>query len=237
MSGAGDGTRSRRRLSAGEIAALVSAATAVVGLLLALFGVPLIGGSSPGRPVADGAAAAPAPARSATPDASATPEASPSIAVPSGWRRVGAPDLRATFALPDDWTKDFGSAIQSNWSSPDEEHAMSLKRDSSYGPTPKAAVAGQLEWYRDPRKSSMADLKVATHRTRQNGKEALLLEIDYHYTDQSAPRKRVEVFVAGKAGQVYQLLFDTVATREGLAAQKQLFATARAHLLIDTSVR
>ncbi|WP_405592134.1 hypothetical protein [Streptomyces sp. NBC_01092] len=234
MSGAGDGTRSRRRLSAGEIAALVSAATAVVGLLLALFGVPLIGGSSPGRPVVDGAAA---PARSATPDASATPEAFPSIAVPSGWRRVGAPDLRATFALPDDWTKDFGSGTQSNWSSPDEEHAMSLKRDSSYGPTPKAAVAGQLQWYRDPQKSSMADLKVATHPTRQNGKEALLLEIDYHYTDQSAPRKRVEVFVAGKAGQVYQLLFDTVATRERPAAQKHLFATARAHLLIDTSVR
>ncbi|TXS48791.1 hypothetical protein EAO75_16865 [Streptomyces sp. uw30] len=217
------------------MAALVSAATAVVGLLLALFGVPLIGGSSPGRPVPDGAAAA--PATSATPAASATPEVSPSIAVPSGWRRVGAPDLRASFALPDDWTKDIDSAIQSNWSSPDEEHAMSLKRDSSYGPTPKAAVAGQLQWYRDPQKSSMADLKVATHPTRQNGKEALLLEIDYHYTDQSAPRKRVEVFVAGKAGQVYQLLFDTVATRERLAAQKQLLATARAHLLIDVSVR
>lgn len=216
-------------MSAGEIAALVSAATAVVGLLLAVFGVPLLGGSSPGRPVGAGAAAAS--------DAPATPRASPSLPLPSGWRPVTAPRLRASFALPDDWTQDRDSAIQSNWSSPDEEHVMSLKRDSSYGPTPKDAVAGQLEWYRDTSESSMADLKAATHPTRQNGKEALLLEIDYHYADRPEVRKRLEVFVAGKAGQVYQLLFDTVATPERLAAQKRLLATARARLLIDTSVQ
>lgn len=83
----------------------------------------------------------------------------------------------------------------------------------------------------------MADLKVATRPTRQNGREALLLEIDYHCADRSEARRRVEVFVAGKAGQVYQLLFDTVATRERLADQKELLATARAQLQIDTSVR
>ncbi|MGW7742582.1 hypothetical protein ACWGKF_08305 [Streptomyces chartreusis] len=211
------------------MAALVSAAAAVVGLLLAVFGVPLLGGSSPGRPVVDGAAAAPA--------ASETPQASPSLPLPNGWRRVAAPDLRAAFALPDDWTQDVDSAIQSSWSSPAEEHAMSLKRDSSYGPTPKAAVAGQLEWYRDTPRSAMADLKAVTRPTPQNGKEALLLEIDYHYADRSEARRRVEVFVAGKAGQVYRLLFDTVATRGRLAEHKELLAAARAQLLIDTSVR
>lgn len=139
----------------------------------------------------DGAAAAPA--------ASDTLQASPSLPLQKGWRRIAAPDLRAAFALPDDWTQDVDSAIQSGWSSPAEEHAMSLKRDSSYGPTPKAAVAGQLEWYRDTPESSMADLKAVTRPTRQNGKVALLLEIDYHYADRSEARRRVEVFVAGKA--------------------------------------
>lgn len=84
----------------------------------------------------------------------------------------------------------------------------------------------------------MAGLKAVTRPTRQNGKEALLLEIDYHYADRSEARRRVEVFVAGKAGHVHQLLFDTVATRERLAEQKELLAAARAaQLLIDTSVR
>lgn len=241
MSGAGDGTPSRRRLSVGEIAALVSAATAVVGLLLAMFGVPLFGGASSGnRPAAGGAAAASAPPDSTT---STTPTTPPSgaaashSALPSGWRRVDAPGLRAAFAVPDSWTQDVDSDIQSNWSSPDESHAMSLKRDLSYGSTPKAAVAGQLKWYRDASVSRMADLEVVTHPTRQNGKDALWLEIDYHWAGQSEPRKRVELFVAGKAGRVYQLLFDTAATPGKLATQKQLFATARTQLLIDVGVR
>ncbi|MFE7278045.1 hypothetical protein [Streptomyces sp. NPDC057623] len=114
---------------------------------------------------------------------------------------------------------------------------MSLKRDLSYGSTPKAAGAGQLEWYRDTAVSKMADLKVVTHPTRQNGESALWLEIDYHWAGQSEARRRVELFVAGKAGHVYQLLFDTAVTPGKLATQKQLFATARAHLLIDESVR
>ncbi|MFG2550168.1 hypothetical protein [Streptomyces sp. NPDC048581] len=239
MSGAGDGTPSGRRMSVGEIAALVSAATAVVGLLLAMFGVPLIGGSPSGnRPTTAGgaAAASAAPDRSASTAPPTDPTAA-SSALPSGWRRVDAPDLRAAFALPDSWTQDVDSDIQSNWSSPDENHAMSLKRDLSYGSTPKAAGAGQLKWYRDTSVSRMADLKVVTHPTRQNGKDALWLEIDYHWAGQDEPRKRVELFVAGKAGHVYQLLFDTAATPGKLATQKQLFATARAHLLIDQSVR
>ncbi|MGW3955750.1 hypothetical protein ACWEKM_33655 [Streptomyces sp. NPDC004752] len=112
---------------------------------------------------------------------------------------------------------------------------MSVKRDSSYGSTPEAASAGQLAWYRDTAKSSMADLKVVTRPTRQSGKDALWLEIDYRWAGQAEPRKRVELFVAGKASHVYQLLFDTAATPKKLAAQRQLFAAARDQLLIDTS--
>ncbi|MCX5109525.1 hypothetical protein OOK13_13465 [Streptomyces sp. NBC_00378] len=113
---------------------------------------------------------------------------------------------------------------------------MSVKRDTSYGATAQAASAGQLAWYRDTAKSSMADLKAVSHTTRQNGRGALWLEIDYHWAGQSEARKPVEVFVAGRAGragQVYQLLFDTAARPEKLAMQQRLFTTARAQLLID----
>ncbi|WP_254394818.1 hypothetical protein [Streptomyces sp. AC512_CC834] len=125
--------------------------------------------------------------------------------------------------------------MQSTWHSPNGAHALSVKRDTSYGSTAQAASAGQLAWYRDTAESSMADIEVTTHKTRQNGREALWLEIDYHWAKQSEPRKRLEVFVAGKTGYVYQLLVDTEATSQRLSEQARLFSTARANLLIDVT--
>ncbi|MGW3968047.1 hypothetical protein ACWEFD_01815 [Streptomyces ardesiacus] len=127
------------------------------------------------------------------------------------------------------------SEVQSTWRSPDGEYDLSIKRDRSYGSTPQAASAGQLAWYRDSAESSMADLEVTTHTTRHNGRDALWIEIDYHWVKQSEPRKRLEVFVAGRAGYVYQLLVDTSATAHRLAEQTRLFATARKSLLIDVT--
>ncbi|MFF0589298.1 hypothetical protein ACFYWD_25410 [Streptomyces sp. NPDC003781] len=125
------------------------------------------------------------------------------------------------------------SELQSTWRSPDGAYDLSVKRDTSYGSTPQAASAGQLAWYRDTAASSMADLEVTTHKTRQNGRDAVWLEIDYHWAKQSEPRRRLEVFVAGRAGYVYQLLVDTEATPQRLAAQTRMFATARESLRID----
>ncbi|MFG3526144.1 hypothetical protein ACGF8B_05330 [Streptomyces sp. NPDC047917] len=247
MSGSGAGTPPGRR--SGETAAWVSAVTAVVGLLLAVLGIPLVGGSSVNRTVADhaGAPAAPAsstPDRPGSPGATDGPGAVPSgpsrsgpPPVPEGWRRVEERGLTVVFAVPDGWTRKERNAIQSNWMSPDGAHDMSVKRDTSYGATAQDASAGQLAWYRDTARSSMAGLKARTHTTRQNGRSALWLEIDYHWAGQSEPRKRVEVFVPGEAGQVYQLLLDTAATPGRLATQRRLFTTARAQLLIDRPAR
>ncbi|MGW4024932.1 hypothetical protein [Streptomyces sp. NPDC005009] len=230
------------------MAAVVSAITAVAGLLLALFGVPLIGGSAANRSVADdvGAAAVPAPSTSA-PSTSA-PSASPSSRPagddksgpsapppPKGWHRVDEPGLTVSFALPDGWVRKPASELQSTWRSPDGAYDLSVKRDTTHGSTARAASAGQLDWYRIASESSMDGLEVVHHTTRQNGRDAIWLEMDYHYVGQSEPRKRLEVFVAGEAGQVYQLLVDTTATRRHLAEQRRLFTTARSHLLIDTA--
>ncbi|MEV6164126.1 hypothetical protein AB0L71_19740 [Streptomyces sp. NPDC052052] len=241
MSSPGDGTPPNRRI--GEIAALISAITAVIGLLLAVFGVPLVGGSPTNRTVAgDAARATSSASASATasvepvpaPSASSSPSLSPSP-LPKGWHRVGDPDLTVAFALPNGWIQKEDNDIQNTWKSPDGAFDMSVKRDTSYGSTAQAASAGQLAWYRDTGQSSMAGLKAVTHTTRQNGRDALWLEIDYHWVHQSEPRKRVEVFVAGEAGRVYQLLVDTAATPEKLTTQRKLFTTARTHLLIDTN--
>ncbi|WP_406530275.1 hypothetical protein [Streptomyces sp. I8-5] len=247
MSGSGAGTPPGRR--SGETAAWVSAVTAVVGLLLAVLGIPLVGGSSVNRTIADNAGAPAAPA-SSTPDRPGSPDATDGPGathprasrpapppVPGGWRRVEEPGLTVVFAVPDGWTRKERNAIQSTWTSPDGAHDMSVKRDTSYGATAQDASAGQLAWYRDTARSSMAGLKASTHTTRQNGRSALWLEIDYHWAGQSEPRKRVEVFVPGEAGQVYQLLLDTAATPGGLATQRRLFATARAQLLVDRAAQ
>lgn len=77
--------------------------------------------------------------------------------------------------------------------------------------------------------------EVVHHTTRQNGRDAVWLETDHHYVGQGGPRKRLEVFVAGRAGQVYQLLVDTTATRRHLTEQWRSFPTSRSHLLTDTA--
>ncbi|WP_461006356.1 hypothetical protein [Streptomyces capparidis] len=151
--------------------------------------------------------------------------------MPEGWRRIAEPDLAVSFAVPDGWSRRVKNSIQSTWRSPDGRHDLSVKRDNAYGPTPAQAAEGQLAWYRDAAQSSMADLDVSAHPARHRGEKALWLEIDYHYEGQSAPRKRLELFVAGQAGYVYQLLVDTEATPERLARQRQLFTTARGELL------
>ncbi|MGW0779438.1 hypothetical protein [Streptomyces sp. NPDC002913] len=246
MSSGGDGSGSGRRI--GEVAALVSAAAAVIGLLLAVFGIPSVGGSSVNRSIAEDAAAAPASSsplsspssspssfRAPSSASSAPPPTKSAGPLPKGWRMVHAPALRADFAVPEGWRKKRDSDIQSEWHSPDGVHSMTLKRDRSYGSTAEAAADGQLAWYRNTAESSMADLTVTSHPTRQNGKEALWLEIDYHWVRESGPRKRVEVFVAGRSGDVYQLLFDTVDTPDRIAEQQRMFTTARSRLLIDRS--
>ncbi|MBE3201701.1 hypothetical protein IHE48_12045 [Frankia sp. CH37] len=254
-------------MGVGEIAALVSAIVAVLGLLLAVFGGQLTGASSPGRSLAYGADAPSTSAVSATPTASGAPavsrtpvfetpadpdsaaaavvptsfgsaapagsQAAAPPALPAGWHRVTEPDLTVRFAVPDGWNRVTRNELQSTWHSPDEVHAMSVKRDTTHGSTPESAAAGQLAWYRNTAESSMADLNAGSHPIRQGGKDALWLEMDYHWVGQAEPRKRVELFVAGQAGQVYQLLFDTAATTEKLAIQRQMFDIAREQLLID----
>ncbi|WP_438310450.1 hypothetical protein ACSHWO_06895 [Streptomyces sp. HUAS TT3] len=50
---------------------------------------------------------------------------------------------------------------------------------------------------------------------------------------QSGPRRRVELFVAGAAGQVHQPFVDRGAVSGGPAEQTRLFDTARARLRTD----
>ncbi|MDX3384674.1 hypothetical protein PV682_24865 [Streptomyces niveiscabiei] len=217
-----------RRL--GEIAALVSALAAVAGILLAVFGVPGFPGATAARPGAPSTASA-APPPSAT-TAAAVP--SPSLpALPRGWRRVAEPELTAVFAVPDGWTRTKKNAIQSAWASPGGTYEIVLKRDTSYGPTARAAAAGQLAWYREEAESSMAALRATTRAFRQGGKEGVRLDLGYHWRGQSAARSRVEVFVAGEAGRVYQILVDTPAGGEHLARQRELLETAVACLVPD----
>jgi hypothetical protein len=68
---------------------------------------------------------------------------------------------------------------------------------------------------------------------RVTEQDAVWLDLDYHWRGQTAPRKRVEVFVAGDAGRVYQLLVDTTAGGDRLTRQRELFETARAQLVTD----
>ncbi|MFJ9828717.1 hypothetical protein ACIRSU_30760 [Streptomyces sp. NPDC101160] len=108
-----------------------------------------------------------------------------------------------------------------------------MKRDTSYGPTAQAAAEGQHAWYRKEAESSMAGLRATTHTTRQSERDAVWMELDYHWRGQPPPRKRVEVFVAGDAGRAYQLLVDTTATGDHPVRQRELFEAARAQLITD----
>lgn len=145
------------------------------------------------------------------------------------------PGLTVSFAVPDGWKRVVRNDVQSTWRSPDGAFDLSVERDGTYGSTPEDAAAGQLGWYRRTGKSSMADLTAVTHSTRQGGRDALWLEIDYRWEGRSGPRKRVELFVAGRAGHVYQLLVDTAATSANLAEQRRLFGLARDALAVDAA--
>ncbi|MGW4159220.1 hypothetical protein [Streptomyces sp. NPDC004788] len=217
-----------RRL--GEVAALISAMAAVAGILLGVFGVPSFHGASTAHsPAGSGPPVATTAAPSAT-----SPLPSPSLpALPKGWHRVREADLTTVFAVPDGWTRTDKNAIQSGWASRGGTYEIVVKRDTSYGPTAQAAAEGQLAWYRKETESSMAGLRATTHSTRQGGRDAVWLELDYHWRGQTTLRKRVEVFVAGDAGRVYQLLVDTTATGNHLAGQRELFEAARMQLITD----
>ncbi|MEU2393243.1 hypothetical protein [Streptomyces sp. NPDC007369] len=244
-----------RRL--GEVAAVVSAATAVAGLLLAVFGLPGPVVSSGVRPPAPGtppppassAATPSAPGRPATPEQPA-PSASPAPAtpapgsgttpapagpapLPAGWHRFTEPALTLSGAVPDGWLPDASDDLRRNWKSPDGAHVLGYKRDSFHGTTADTAADGQLAWYRKTAESAMEGLQAQRTRTAHDGKDAVLLTLDYHWPGQSAPRRRIELFVSGGAGQVYQLLVDSEAGPGRAAEQAELFDTARARLRTD----
>ncbi|MFK0252451.1 hypothetical protein [Streptomyces sp. NPDC090445] len=249
------GREPRRRL--GEVAAAVSAATAVAGLLLAVFGLPGAVVSSGARPPAPGTPASPGPSATApsapgqpatpaptAPPASPAPRASPAptpgsattpapAPLPAGWHPFVEPALTLSGAVPDGWQPEASDDLRRNWKSPDGAHVLGYKRDSFNGTTADAAADGQLAWYRKTAESSMEGLQVQRTRTAHDGKDAVLLTLDYHWAGQSAPRRRVELFVTGAAGQVYQLLVDSEAGAGRPAEQAGLFDTARARLRTD----
>ncbi|WP_256988104.1 hypothetical protein [Streptomyces sp. BR123] len=135
--------------------------------------------------------------------------------------------------MPEGWRLDASDDLRRNWKSPDGAHVLGCKRDSFNGTTADAAADGQLAWYRKTAESAMEGLQVQRTRTAQDGKDAVLLTLDYHWPGQSAPRRRVELFVTGGAGQVCQLLVDSEAGAGRLAEQAGLFDTSRARLRTD----
>ncbi|MFD7628002.1 hypothetical protein ACFV7Q_18535 [Streptomyces sp. NPDC059851] len=248
------GRQPGRRL--GEVAALVSAVTAVAGLLLAVFGLPGAMVASGARPPAPGSPATPGPSATApsgpgqpatpappapsgpapgtptpgsgTTQAPATPGAPAPL--PAGWHRFTEPGLTLSGAVPDGWQPDAQDELRRNWKSPDGAHVLGFKRDSFHGTTAEAAADGQLAWYRKTAESAMEGLQVQRTRTAHDGEEAVLLTLDYHWPGRSAPRRRVELFVAGADQRVYQLLVDSEAGAGRPAEQAELFDTARGQL-------
>ncbi len=243
--------QSGRRL--GEVAALVSAVTAVAGLLLAVFGLPGALGSPGAKTPAPGAApAAPAPVSSTparTPTGAepapsgtgTTPEpsrgagssAAPPGPLPDGWHRIQEPALTLTGAVPDGWPAEAGDELRRIRTSPDGAHVLGYKRDSFHGSTAAAAADGQLAWYRTTAESKMEGLEAGRTAATHEGRDAVVLTLDYHWSGQSGPRRRIELFVTGDGGQVYQLLVDSDATSGRPAEQARLFDTARAQLRTD----
>lgn len=200
----------------GEAAAVVSALAAVVALLFTAFGLSSRGKSSEPTPM---------------------PEQVRALAVstpPGTWQQISEPSLTVTFAVPGGWKRVETNQIQSRWRSQDDTYRMAVKRDDAWGPTAEKAVAGQLAWYRDTGQSAMTDIKAQTRTVQHNGGDALVLDLDYRWASHSAPRKRVELFVAARDGYVYQLLVDTEATPGRLAELRRIFDTASARFQPDT---
>ncbi|WP_327358623.1 serine/threonine-protein kinase [Streptomyces sp. NBC_01304] len=244
-------TRGKRRfLSSGAAMAAGGAATAIVVAAVTLLLVqPWDGAKSAegaeddGKGTTTSAPASPGPSPSETPSASETPSPSasaspsaPATPPPSGWRRVTEKQLTVALAVPKGWQVHERDRIKTNWHSPDDKFTLGVKRDNAYGPTAAEAAKGQLAWYRKTAESSMAGITTRTHRTRQGDRDAVWLEIDYHWNGQSGPRKRLELFVPGTGGRVYQLHVDNAATPAALAEQREYFDAARAQLRTDVGL-
>ena len=212
--------RGHRRLyrHLAEAAAVLSALAAVAGVIVAVLDQSADGDS--------GARRQPSPTRTVP---------TPADSAPGGWSTFDEPGLTVSFKVPDGWKRVERNATQSRWRSPDDTFSMAVKRDNAWGPTVRETVEGQLTWYRDTGQSEMTDLDATQHRTVHDGRPATWVEIDYRWAPHSPPRKRIELFVPGEAGYVYQLLVDADATPDHLAKLRRLFATARAGFRPDAA--
>ncbi|MEU9081767.1 hypothetical protein [Streptomyces sp. NPDC048357] len=246
------GARTGRTRRMAELAAVVSAATALAALVLGLFGLIGAGGStrtpdraggSTSMPPAETPSATatatptPAPTDSAGPGATPTPTPTPALSPPPplapGWRRTDAEALTTSLALPDGWKLKEDDAQRANWISPDGRYVLGVKRDSTHGSTAQAASIGQLAWYRQSAQSKMYDLTADSRTLDQRGRDAVRLDLDFRWEGERTPSHRIELFVAGARGQVYQLLADDKHPDQA-SALGELFETARAQLVIDT---
>ncbi|MGW6984479.1 hypothetical protein ACWGE1_34375 [Streptomyces sp. NPDC054932] len=251
---AGDDTpsapRAGRTRRMAEVAAVVSAATALAALVFGLFG--LTGGGNGGgtggparTPAAPGApggtseppaerpSAGPTATATGTPTARPTPVAPPPPA-PAGWHRVDATALTASLAVPDGWKIKEDDALRVNWISPDSRYVIGVKRDGTHGSTAQAASIGQLAWYRNAAESKMLDLTSRSRAEELGGETTVRLDLDFRWEGKSAPARRIELFAAGRHGQVYQLLAEDQYLDEATALP-DLFETARTHLRTDVT--
>ncbi|MEU7603847.1 hypothetical protein [Streptomyces sp. NPDC041003] len=110
---------------------------------------------------------------------------------------------------------------------------LGVKRDSTHGSTAQAASIGQLAYCRDSAQSKMYDLTADSRPLDQRGRDAVRLDLDFRWEGQRTPARRIELFVAGAGGQVYQLLADDIYLDQA-SDLTELFETARAQLVIDT---
>ncbi len=210
------------------------------------------GGSSrtpaaPGAPAGSPGPPAETPSASPTATATPTPPSAPKgtatsrptptpvdtpPAPPAGRHRVDAAALTASPALPDGWKIKDDDALHVNWVSPDGRYVIGVKRDSTHGSTAQAASIGRLAWYRKTAESKMADLTARSGTLEQGGRDAVRLDLDFHWEGAGSPVRRIELFVAGEQGQVYQLLVEEQHL-DGTSALTGLFETTRTHLRTD----
>ncbi|MFE6911470.1 hypothetical protein [Streptomyces erythrochromogenes] len=196
----------------------MAAATALAALVFAVVG--LTGGTG-GRGGTGGAggttrSAGPPGATSAPP--AERPSASPTVTAPTV--APTTPQARPT------------PALRVNWISPDGRYVIGVKRDSTHGSTAQAASIGQLAWYRMSAESKMQDLTSRSHPVDQRGTNAVRLDLDFRWEGESRPSRRLELFVAGEHGRVYQLLAEDKHLDRS-SELTTLFETARTHLHTD----
>ncbi|MFE1803543.1 hypothetical protein [Streptomyces sp. NPDC059533] len=242
--------RRARRLERWKIPAQWAALAALVAVLVIANnhssqqetpdGVSPPGDTAQEQPISAPAALDPTATSPTPPEGSAPTSPPPSASgepapppVPSGWHIVRAKALRLAVAVPDGWKPDVDNALQSTWVSPDNRYVIGVKRDDSNGHTAPAAAVGQLAWYGRTQESKMVALTSETHADKQAGREAVRLEMDYHWPGQESPCHRTELFVTGDGGQVYQLLVNDQQYNEQTSDLPQLLATARAQWRTD----